>query len=845
MRVPISWLKDYVDISLPIPELAEKLTMAGLEVEKIEYIGLPGSELPWDADKIFVAQVLGVERHPNADKLLLVDLDYGNRRQIKVVTGAPNLKPGDVGQKVVLALKGSRLYDGHKAGKVITVLKEAMLRGIKNDSMVCSEKELGISDEHDGIIILPADAPVGAPLADYWGDAVLDVAILPNTARCAGMVGIAREVAALTGATLRYPPMNYTENDTAHTANLVRLEIRDCRLNPRFTAGLIRNIKQGPSPAWMQRRLKLCGMRAIGNVVDVSNYVMMEWGHPTHTFDYDRIRGAATASAAAPKLIYTRTAQTGEQLTTLDGTTRELLPTDILVCDAQGATSLAGVMGGAVSEVADDTVNVLFEVASWNNIAIRRTARHHDLHSEASFRFSRGLHPAQAMLAQKRGLFLLQQLTGGTITHGVMDAYPEPMQLTSIELDPSYVTRTVGMDIAVDEMVRILRALEFVVEKVDQAEKVEQPPILKVIVPDHRLDIEGQHDLAEEIGRVYGYDKLPATLMDDALPSAYVNKQLSFEERVKDILANAGLSEIVSYRMTTPEAEAKLLAPGTPKDDRPYVGLLNPINPERTVMRHTLLGNVLESLALNMRHHKQVKLFEVGHVYLPSEEGGGALPDEQPRLCIALCGAQDQSTWQRKATANSSLNFFDAKGVVDDLLGGLKIDEVVYESVQHPTFFPGRTARISTAGKNGQQIGIVGELHPQVREALGLPDQPVVVVDLDVAVLRATAEARTSYLIADVPRFPSVEEDLAVIVNEDVAASAVAQAIQRAGGHLLSSVHLFDVYRGEQVGTGKKSLAYALTYQATDRTLDERDVEKLRAKIIRTLEATLGAMIRR
>ena len=846
MRVPISWLKEYVEVSLPINELAEKLTLAGLEVEKIEFIGLPGGELPWERDKIFVAQVQSVERHPNADKLLLVDLAYGEGRTIKVVTGAPNLKPGDKDQKVVLALKGSRLYDGHKEGKVITVLKEATLRGIKNDSMVCSEKELGISDEHDGIILLPEDAPVGMPLADYWGDAVLEIAILPNTIRCAGVLGVAREVAAITRQPLRYPPTNFVEDDAESTANLVRLEIRDSRLNPRFTAGIIKNITQKPSPMWMQRRMKLAGVRAINNVVDVSNYVMLELGHPTHTFDYDRIRRQETRlpqggrGDRSPKLIYTRTAEPGEKLTTLDGKERELLPSDILVCDEVGATSLAGVMGGATSEVEDDTQNVLFEVAAWNNISIRKTARHHDLPSEASFRFSRGLHPAQALLAQKRGLYLLQQLTGGTVTKGIVDLYPEPLQPTTIDLDPNYVRRIVGMDIADEEMAQILGSLEFELEFVDPNSN-SNSNFLRVTAPDHRTDIEGQHDLAEEIGRIYGYDKLPVTLMADEMPPTHGNPQLEFEERIKDALMNAGLSEIISYRMTTPEQEAKLFAPGTPADDRPYVTLLNPINPERAAMRHSLMGGALEALGTNVRHHKQVKLFEVGCIYLPSEEGNGAsLPDEPGRLVMVLSGMQDSSTWQHASA--SQMDFFDVKGAAETLLASLKI-EASYEATEHPSFYPGRTAAINSIGKNSQRLGVLGELHPRVREAWGLPDQPVLVAEFDIAALKSASGKGN--LIQDVPRFPSVEEDLAVIVSEDVKASDVLTAIQRAGGNLLSSAKLFDVYRGEQVGVGKKSLAYALSYQAEDRTLSDKEIEKIRSKMIRSLEATLGATIRK
>ena len=355
----------------------------------------------------------------------------------------------------------------------------------------------------------------------------------------------------------------------------------------------------------------------------------------------------------------------------------------------------------------------------------------------------------------------------------------------------------------------------------------------------------------EEIGRIYGYDRLPATLMSDELPAAPGNPQLTFEEQVKDSLVNAGLQEIVSYRMTTPEREAKMFVPGTPQDDRPYVSLKNPINPERTVMRHSLMGNVLEALSENLRHHKQVRLFEVGSVYLPSEEadesGVSRLPDETPRLCIALSGTRDEIAWNTSGdSAAQPMDFYDAKGVVETLLQSLQVSGVSYEAVDHPAFFPGRTAAVNVEGRGKQaalRLGVFGELHPLVREAWGLPDVPVLVADFDLsAVMAAGAQG---VLVHDIPRFPAVEEDLAVIVSEDVPAADVAQAIQRAGGNLLSDARLFDVYRGEQIGAGKKSLAYALTYQAEDRTLSDKDIEKARNKIIRGLEANLAASIRK
>lgn len=829
MRVPISWLKDYVDITLTPEALAEKLTLAGLEVESIDIIGLPGSELPWDADKIFVGELLKVERHPNADRLLLATVEYGAAQPIVVVTGAPNIAPGDSGQKVVLALKGARLYDGHKEGKVITTLKEATLRGIKNDSMVCSEKELGISEEHDGIIILPADAPAGTPFVDYMGDVVLDIKILPNIARAASIIGVAREVAAMTGQSLRMPAMDFTAAGPA-IEDALAIRIEDPKLNPRFTAGIIRGITIKPSPYWMQRRLAMSGLRAINNIVDISNYVMLEFGQPTHTFDLDAVRVGSNGK----RTIVTRTAHAGEKLVTLDGQPHDLLPTDILVCDEARALSVAGVMGGADSEVKDNTTNVLLEVASWDPISIRKTARHHNFSSEASFRFQRGVHPSLAMLAQKRGLHLLQRHAGGVIDQGILDAYPHPIQPVTVELHPENVNKLLGVDVPVEEMVRILSALEF---GVSQSEIENRKSKFLVTAPDHRLDIEGEHDLVEEIARIYGYDKLPDTLMRDEIPHAAGNPELEFEERVKDILVSAGLQEIITYRLTTPQAEARVFAPGTPADDRPYVSLINAMTPEQTSMRHTLVAGALDTLQSNLRHHSRVAVFEVGNVYLPGEEG--TLPDELPRLCIALSGTRQVASWQAGASAN--MDFYDLKGVIEALLHELHITESVYQSAAHPTFYPGRLAAIQA---KDVQIGLFGELHPKVREQWGFDaNAPVLLGDIDLTTLRqAAGGART---IQDVPRFPATVEDLAIVVNEDVPAADVALALRRAGGNLLRGIALFDVYRGEQIGAGKKSLAYSLTYQADDRTLGDKDVEKLRAKLIRAVEGQLGATVRK
>jgi phenylalanyl-tRNA synthetase beta chain len=854
MRVPISWLKDYVDITIPIEELAERLTLAGLEVEHIEYYGVaptraagvhvpqgdaaPAQEtnLVWDRAKIVIAQIVEVRPHPNADRLVLADVDYGGAALHQVVTGAPNIfhlkGQGRLanGPKAVFAKEGSTLYDGHQPGKVLMTLKPAKLRGIKSDSMVCSEKELGLSDEHEGIILLDDDAPVGVPAADYLGDIVLDISILPNVARAASILGVAREVAALTGQTLKQPPyqLNGTGPD-AHTG--VEVKILDPDLCSRFTATIIRHVKIGPSPYWVQRRLRLAGQRPISNIVDVSNYVMFDIGQPIHTFDYDKLMKRAAAHGDEQPTIIVRRARQGERMTTLDGVDRELNPDNLMICDAFGPVGVGGIMGGTETEVDDHTTNVLIEAANFNFINIRKTTQQMKLPSEAATRFGRGIHPAMALRGNIRSANLIRQLGGGVIDTGIVDNYARPAEPVTVNLTVAEVKRLLGFDVDADEIVRILESLEF------KSEVRSQKSEIQVTAPDHRTDITGPHDLIEEVARVHGYDRIPLAAMDDEMPPQRPNPGLDFEEWVRDILVQAGLYEAITYSMTTPQHEARLL-PGERPDDRPYVTLANPISAERTHLRHTLLHSLLEVMRINIRHHDHVAVFEINKVYLVSEDS--PLPDEPRRLTIVMSGPREAEAW--KGGDRQPIDFYDLKGVIETLLDGLHIAGAKYEAVEHPTFYPGRTAHLTIDAK---AIGTFGEVHPLVREAFDLLEQPVLAAEIDLEALSASVPS--SRRVADVPRFPAVTEDLALIVDEKTPADKVLALIEDAGGKehggLLRAVSLFDVFKGEQIGAGKKSLAYRLTYQA-DRTLTDEEVKKVREAIVRRLREELGAVMR-
>ncbi len=861
MKVPLSWLKDYVNITLPVEDLAERLTLAGLEVERIDYIGVAparmaevhGSRadesvqragLVWDREKIVIAQIVEVRPHPDADRLVLADIDYGAETTHQVVTGAPNIfhlkGQGRLtnGPKVVFAKEGSTLYDGHQPGQVLMTLKPTRLRGIRSDSMVCSEKELGLSDEHEGVILLDDDAPVGAPAADCLGDVVLDIDILPNIARAMSILGVAREVAALTGQKLRHPSYEVLQKG-APIKGQVTIEIRDSRLNPRFTAMLIKSIQIGPSPYWMQRRLRLAGMRPINNVVDVSNYVMLELGQPTHAFDYDRL--VERAGGKPPKII-TRLARPGERLLTLDGVDRELEDFNMLVTDTAGPLGLAGVMGGGETEVSDDTTSVLLESANWDFINVRKTMQAQRIASEAGARFGRGVHPSLALLGVKRGIELMRQLAGGTVVRGLIDVYPKKAKKVKIDLTTAEVERILGFSIPLKQIVMILESLEFEVDdrpsttarRRSSADRG-QVATVRVTVPDHRVDCDGPDDLIEEIARIYGYDRIPRTPMSDEMPPQRSNVDLDLEEMVRDALVGVGLQEIVTYSMTTPEAEKRIFAPGTPPDDRPYVVVANPISAERTHMRHTLLASLLDAVASNVRHHDTIAMFEINKVYLANEDG--PLPDEPRRLTVAMTGPREPESW--KGGDTGVMDFYDLKGVIESVLDVLHIHNVRYETSDHPAYYPGRAARLIVGDR---MAGTFGELHPLVREAFDLPAQPVVVAELDYELL--AERARLMYRVNDVLRYPAVTEDLALIVNHDVPAEAVRAAIVESGGELLKQVSLFDLYKGEQVGSGRKSLAYRLTYQASNRTLTDAEVARVREGIVEHLRGKLGAVLR-
>ena len=850
MKVPLSWLKEFVDVPLRVDELARLLTMLGLEVDSVTLVGLPNpyeetgqdgaaphefkiSGLSWDPEKIVVASISEVMPHPNADRLVLCRLQDGQQEHI-VLTGAPNLYPykgiGPLAEpiKVAYAREGARLYDGHQPGQVLTTLKRAKIRGVESYSMVCSEKELGISEEHEGVIFLDPDAPTGMPLVEYMGDAVFEVSILPNMIRNACVVGIAREVAAATGQKLRVPP------DRANAAGpsidgKAAIDIQSPQLNPRFVLGLIQGVSIRPSPYWVQRRLRLAGMRPINSVVDATNYVMLEVGQPLHAFDYDVL---VTRAGGKPPTIITRPAHPGEMLTTLDGVERKLDATTVLVYDTAGALSIAGVMGGQESEVSDTTRTVLLEGAAWNFINIRKTANAQKLMSEAAYRFSRGVHPSLCPWGVNLGLERMRAWAGGTVDQGLIDVYPLPAARPVVEITPADVRRMLGIDLTAAETAALLRRLEFDCEIDGDTIRTSPPP--------NRLDIGegviGQADVLEEVARIYGYDNIPGERLADRLPPQTRNRDLEEEERVRDILSDAGLQEVVNYRLTSPEREARLW-PDPASRAPTYVRLKNPITPERNVMRRSLLASVMEDIERNDRLADRLAFFEVGPIFIPSPEG--ELPDEPRRLAIAMRGPREPAGWDRSAP-DGELDFYDLKGVVEILAGRLHLPEVHYELADDPRFHPGKAAALFSGST---PLGTFGELHPMVPGHYDLRSEaPIQAGEFDLDTLIALTPER--WTLEPVPVFPPVLEDIAVVIGDEVPAAQVEETIRLAGGKLLAGIRLFDVFRGEQIGAGMKSLAYSLTYQAPDRTLTDAEAAQVRGKVVRRLEQDLGAHLR-
>lgn len=803
MKLSLNWLRDFVDVDLPVPELARRIIDATAEVESWELVGAH-----WDPARIRVAEVVAVDPHPNADRLRLATVETGTGRQ-QVVCGAPNL---EVGQKVAFATEGAELIDGHTGQPA--KLKLRPIRGVESAGMVLSERELGLSENHEGILVLPEDAVIGRPLVEQLGDVVFDISTWANRADLLGVLGFAREVAALTGKPLRQPDRGYSEG-AKPAADFVTVEIEDPDLCRRFTASIIENVTIGPSPAWMQERLQRLGMRPINNVVDITNYVMLETGQPMHAFDYDLVRG---------KRIIARRARPGEKLTTLDGVERELDPEMLLICDGEGPASIAGIMGGGESEVSEQTKTVLLEVANFKPGSIRRTSGLLKLRTEASLRFEKGIGREMPEYAQQRALHLFERLTGGAIAQGLVDNYPGKEPPRTVAVDAARIEQVLGISIPPADVERILRALGFEVELTATGFTV-QPP-------DWRPDVEIPDDVIEDVARIHGYENLPATMLRGSLPAAEPQPVPVLRERVRDLVVGLGFQEIITYTLTDMARIERAVAP----DDylrRNPLGVVNPVAAQHTYLRTSLRPGLLDTYAANRRHEEgTLRVFEIGAEYIPVEAG---LPHERPVLC-ALTGGVRETRWGRPS--GERVDFFDAKGAIEALLKALGVTGT-YEPLSAHGLLEGHAALVK-AGK--ETIGVVAQVHPETASAFDI-DEPVFLLELWLEDLVRVLPERPAYTPPS--RFPAVRQDIALVVPEALSAGRVLQLVRaHRSGAVRITANVFDEYRGQGVPPGMKSLALSISYQADDRTLTDEDVARIQGGLLKRLEKELGATLR-
>jgi phenylalanyl-tRNA synthetase beta chain len=804
MRVSLKWLKELVTVDLPIAEFVDRLDLTGTAVEAVHVAGAA-------LNGVVVGQIVAKERHPEADKLWVTTVDVGAEEPLQIVCGAQNFEAGD---KVPVALVGATLPNG------ITI-KKAKLRGVESRGMNCSADELGLGGEHDGLLILPADAPVGVPFAEYRGlsDSILELEITPNRPDCMSVVGVAREVGAVLGVPATAPSSTPAETGAPVGAS-VSVTIADPELCPRYTARLIRNVKLGPSPEWLVDRVQACGARSINNVVDITNYIMFELGQPLHAFDADTL----ACDESGRIVIDVRIARAGEKITTLDGQDRELTDDTLLITDPSGPVALAGVMGGESTEVGDATVNILLESASFNAGSISRTRRRLSLLSEASARYERGVDPAGCAAALDRAAALMAELAGGEVAPGIVDAYPAPAVPREFVLRVARLHAILGEQVPAEEAAGILTRLGCTVVVAGEE--------LQVTVPTFRPDLSREIDLIEEVLRIYGMARIVSTLPAGRDRVGELTRTQRWRERIGATLRACGLNETMTYSFADP-ADTARLRDELDEGEVPCE-LLNPMSAEQSVLRRTLLPGLLRAVSYNQRRGvTDVHLYEIGSTYRATP--GRKQPKERSVVAGVLAGAWHAASWNEPAVV---LGFFDGKGIIETLVREIGADRFKVRAAELPFLQPGRSAEVLLGGT---VVGWLGEVHPLVAADFEAT-APVTAFEIELAPLVRAAKDTKPF--SDVARFPAIENDLALVIAEDVTAERVEQACKAAGGKLLESVRIFDVYRGKGVDPGKKSVAVSLTYRAPDRTLTAEEVEAAHERLVRKVTGALGGVLR-
>ncbi len=803
MKVPLSWLKDYVDIENIEPKkLADELTMSGSKVESIEE---PGK----DISNVVAGKIISLEKHPDADKLQVSKVDAGTV-VLQVVTGATNIKAGDI---IPVAKHGAALPGGKKISK-------GKLRGVESEGMMCSIQELGLSrydypeaPEH-GIFVLNQSCKPGTDIREVLGlnETIIEFEITPNRPDCLSIVGLARETAVTFQRELKSPSTfgrgvggEGAQNSALRTQDCkVSIEILDPDLCSRYVGRVVKNIKIGPSPEWMRKRLRDAGMRPINNIVDVTNYVMLELGQPMHAFDFDKIQG---------KKIIVRRAKEREVLVTLDDQERKLNPNMLVIADANKAAAVAGVMGGANSEVTEETTTILLESANFKGSSVRLTAKALGFRTEASARFEKGLDIENTVRAMNRAVQLLEEMGAGKAEDGYVDCYPVKSQLRTITFRPDKINALLGTEIDTEYMIKLFRLLKLEVNEEN----------MTVSIPSFREDIEGEADLAEEVARFYGYNNIKSSLFSGETTQGRKTLKQKVEDMCKHVMNAQGLSEIYTYSMISPKS-LDMIRTDTSSKLRDMVMIANPLSEEHRAMRTTTISSMLEVLARNYsRRIPAVRLFELSYVYLPKTLPLTELPEEKEILSIGLYGDED---------------FYSLKGVVEELLAYLGINDYQLVRGDDNAFHPGRTAEIRIAGK---KAGEIGEVHPDVLENYGLNTRVYVgAIELD----HLITNVNLVHQYKPLPKYPAVDRDIAMVVRDEISVGQIEQTIKSKAGKLLEELALFDVYKGGQITKGYKSVAYSLSFRANDRTLTDEEVNKVMEGITKGLKDSLDAELR-
>lgn len=791
MKVPYNWLKDYVEINVDPHTLGDKLTLSGSALEEVI---IQGDNIK----NVVTGKITKIEKHPDADRLNVCQVNIG-KEEIQIVTAATNMKEQDI---VPVALHKSILADG-------TEIKKGKMRGVVSNGMFCSEEELGIAGDEPvhGLMILPSDAPLGMDIKEYLGlnKAILDFEITSNRPDCLSMVGMARETAATLRTNYTMPNFNYEVKCSTNINDELKVEVKD-KLCRRYMARGVKNVKVEPSPSWMQERLLEAGVRPINNIVDITNFVMLEIGQPMHAFDARQIES---------KTIVIEKANDGEKFTTLDEIERELDSSILMIKDGSKSVAVAGIMGGLNSEIQDDTTEVIFESANFEGTNIRVSSKKLNLRSESSSRFDKDIDPNLAKLAIDRACALICELNCGEVMEGTIDIYNDVKEEGSITVNSTWINKFLGTEISKEEMKEALDSLDLITEIKNED--------LIISIPTFRIDIAIKEDIAEEIARIYGYDKIPTTIFKVSTEREPKYKNELLTDKVIEIMVASGVNQSISYSFVSPKVFDKVNIP-VDSELRNIVKIKNPLGEDYSVMRTTTLPSIMESLGRNYsRNNDYVRLFEIGRIYLPNENEK-QLPTEKNVLTIGIYGDCD---------------YLDLKGIVENIIDGLGISKAKYvRESENQSYHPGKTAALMVRNK---KVGVFGEVHPDVTENYGI-NVNCYVAELDLDSLFEASTTVKSY--KPLPKFPAVTRDIALLCDDSILVAEIEETIRKAGGNLVEKVQLFDIYKGAQIPEGKKSIAYAIAYRDEKKTLEDKDISKVHDKILKALEHKLGAVLR-